>query len=73
VNKKGLISTIDPDAPKGLDMRDNDMILNEKLKMEALGDWELSVCMIHSDYFDSREELDEFFCKEAERVRLAQG
>jgi hypothetical protein len=63
VNDKGPISTIDQNGPKGTYQR-MQMQLTDKLKLEASGEWDFSVSMIHSAYFDSREEMDLFFCPE---------
>ena len=67
VNDKGPISTIDLNGPKGTYQR-MQMSITDKLKLDASGEWDFSVRMIHSAYFDSREEMDLFFCPESERL-----
>lgn len=66
VDDKGPILTIDQNGPKGTDQR-MQMSITDKLKLDASGEWDFSVSMIHSNYFDSREEMDLFFCPESER------
>ena len=66
VDEKGPISTIDLNGPKGTYQR-MQMSITDKLKLDASGEWDFSVSMIHSAYFDSREEMDLFFCPESER------
>ena len=44
---------------------DKDVTTCNKLKADGgYGDWELCLCMIHSDYFENREQCDDFFCNE---------
>ena len=40
------------------------MTRTQKLKFDGYGDWELNATMVHSAYFASRQEVDEFLAPE---------
>jgi hypothetical protein len=64
IDERGPIVTIEPNKLSLFETQAEEMTRIQKLKFDGYGDWELNATMIHSAYFASRQEVDEFLAPE---------
>ena len=60
IDQRGPVLTIDTTKLSLFETQAKEMTPTEKLKFDGYGDWEFNATMVHSAYFPSRQELNEF-------------
>ena len=64
IDERGPVLTIDTDKLSLFEDQAISMTPTQKLKFDGYGDWEFNATMVHSAYFATREEVDDFLVPE---------